>query len=444
MSSGVLDVKDGTDRRHRPTLAASLARVVSAALKEGIVRRAPDRIVLAAHLSRADLPAFRDFPRLKLRFDSPRKTYATTTKPALMTLPLPSGPRRVSVTLVDTMLLAPAGQQSLKALGAMLGMPKLELPPGAIERMRAFRDEDPQLFNRYASRDAEIAARYTLEVWRFLDQIGAIGPGGNLPPTIGAAAVNLFRSVTRDRGIDLDAALGYQRVRRRRVIAPEIGVHLVTYAECYHGGRNEAFRIGYTQRTTIYDVDLCGAYTTALAHVRVPDWAAAEVTHDVVTLTEIHDGLGFARVRFRFPPNTRFPSLPLRADRSTGWFTRSRGPAGAPASSSPWPSTKAPRSRSSTASSCPGSRTPGRSPSSRPPSRNCATVSQGLADGAAGQGDGQQPLWQSGPAGRRLATERRRAARVRQPLGRDARTCRQARSPARPSPPRSPAWSERR
>ena len=81
--------------------------------------------------------------------------------------------------------------------------------------MRAFRDEDPQLFNRYASRDAEIAARYTLEVWRFLDQIGAIGPGGSLPPTIGAAAVNLFRSVTRDRGIDLDAVLGYQRVRRR-------------------------------------------------------------------------------------------------------------------------------------------------------------------------------------------------------------------------------------
>ena len=76
----------------------------------------------------------------------------------------------------------------------MLGMPKLELPPGAIERMSEFRDEDPELFNRYAERDAEIAARYTLEVWRFLDQIGAIGPGGKLPPTIGAAAVNLLRT----------------------------------------------------------------------------------------------------------------------------------------------------------------------------------------------------------------------------------------------------------
>jgi hypothetical protein len=186
MESGVLHVADGSDRRSRLTLAASLAKAVSAAWKARIIPRAPDRILLAAHWSRADLPAFRDFPQLKLRFDSPRKTFATTTKPAVMTLPLPSGPRRVSVTLVDTMLLAPAGQQTLKALGAMLGVPKIELPPGVIERMKEFRDEAPELFSRYAERDAEIAALYTHEVWRFFDQIGAIGQGGRLPPTVGA------------------------------------------------------------------------------------------------------------------------------------------------------------------------------------------------------------------------------------------------------------------
>ena len=107
------------------------------------------------------------------------------------------------------------------------------------------------------------------EVWHFLAKAGATGPGGKLPPTIGAAAVNLLRTVARQRAIDLDAVLGYQRVRRRRVIAPEIGVHLVTFAECYHGGRNEAFTVGYTPRATIHDIDLCGAYTTALAHIRV-------------------------------------------------------------------------------------------------------------------------------------------------------------------------------
>jgi hypothetical protein len=170
VESGVLPITDNNDRRHRPGLSASLARVVSAAWKAGVISTAPDRIILAAHWSRADLPAFRDYPRLKRRFDSPRKTYATTTKPVVMTLPLPSGPRRVSVTLVDSMLLAPSGQQSLKALGQMLDLPKLELPPGAIERMRGFREEDPEAFDRYAARDAEVAARYTQCVWQFFEK----------------------------------------------------------------------------------------------------------------------------------------------------------------------------------------------------------------------------------------------------------------------------------
>jgi hypothetical protein len=197
------------------------------------------------------------------------------------------------------------------------------------------RDEDPELFTRYAARDAEIAARYTHEVWRFLDQIGALGQGRRLPPTIGAAAVNLLRTVARKRNIGLDGVLGYERVRRRRVIAPEVGVHLTTFAEAYHGRRNEVFAVGYTPRTAIYDIDLCGAYTTALAHIRAPDWAAAEVTHDVSALAKIHDGLGFARVRFRFPTHTRFPSLPVRAEQhglvypleGTCWRSMSRSAA---------------------------------------------------------------------------------------------------------------------
>ena len=39
--------------------------------KTGVITRTPHRIVLAAHWSRADLPAFRDFSTLKRRFDSP-------------------------------------------------------------------------------------------------------------------------------------------------------------------------------------------------------------------------------------------------------------------------------------------------------------------------------------------------------------------------------------
>ncbi len=156
----------------------------------------------------------------------------------------------------------------------MLDVPKLDLPPGAIERMREFRAEEPELFHRTPSATPRSRRDTRSRSGASSTQIGALGQGGRLPPTLGAAAVNLLRTVARDRGIDLDAVLGYQRVRRRRVIAPELGDHLITFAECFHGGRNEAFCVGYTPRTTIHDIDLCGAYTTALAHIREPAWAS--------------------------------------------------------------------------------------------------------------------------------------------------------------------------
>ncbi len=276
-------------------------------MSAGVVMAMPARIILAAHWSRADLPAFRDFPWLKCRFDSPRKTFATTTKPAVLYLRHHRAPHKVSIVLLDTMLLAPASHRSLDAIGRMLDLPKIELPAGAISKMREFLSSDPQRFTEYAIRDAEIAARYTFTVGRFFREIGALSRGGSMPPTLGAAAVNLFRTISAKRGIDLDAFLG----RNGRKILPEFGDHITTFAECFHGGRNEAFSVGYTPRGRIFDVDLKAAYTTAMAQIAIPDWRRAEVTHDPEAL--IGDGLGFARVRFAFRPKTRYPSLPVRA-----------------------------------------------------------------------------------------------------------------------------------
>jgi hypothetical protein len=56
----------------------------------------------------------------------------------------------------------------------MLGVPKLDIPAGAIIRMREFSSEEPERFRAYAERDAEIAARYTLAVWRHLGEVGAL------------------------------------------------------------------------------------------------------------------------------------------------------------------------------------------------------------------------------------------------------------------------------
>ena len=87
-------------------------------------------------------------------------------RPAILDVPMPDGRRRrVSVVLYDTKLLAPAGAGSLKALGELLGFPKLEVPPvvdeggrtvAGITRMDIVASQHPDAFRAYAIRDAEL------------------------------------------------------------------------------------------------------------------------------------------------------------------------------------------------------------------------------------------------------------------------------------------------
>ena len=45
-----------------------------------------------------------------------------------------------------------------------------------------------------------------------------------------------------------------------------------------HGGRNEAFAVGFSRPgREVLDLDLCGAYTTAMALISVPNWSDCAV-----------------------------------------------------------------------------------------------------------------------------------------------------------------------
>jgi hypothetical protein len=163
----------GQRKAHRFTLAGFIGRCLAAAERAGFVHTASGRlppkvsIALAAHFSRADLPGFRDFRRLKRLFTITRGTYATIERPVILDVPMPDGRRRrVSVVLYDTKLLAPASAGSLKALGELLGFPKLEVPPvvdeggctvAGITRMDIVASQHPDAFRADAIRDAEIA-----------------------------------------------------------------------------------------------------------------------------------------------------------------------------------------------------------------------------------------------------------------------------------------------
>lgn len=317
----------GIQKRHRISLTRFISDAVTAAVAEGACGAAAldaisggnIRIALAAHFTRADLPGFRDFNRLKKRFDGVRKTFASTSSPAVLNIRLAGGVRvRASITLVDTMLLAPAGAGSLRKLGELLGFDKLVIPPvtlpdgtqaPAIERMDLAKEQHPQEFIAYATRDAEIAVEWALRAWALAESWGIERP----PQTIASMAVKTFTRLAAEDGADLHALLGTVPRDGGRGVDHHSNalLHQSFVACCFHGGRNEAYGVGQFDGEFI-DWDLAGAYTSALAMFRGFDWDEIEVTTDLAVLAKL-DRATFAHVEFSFPPGTRFPSLPVSA-----------------------------------------------------------------------------------------------------------------------------------
>ena len=315
LRGGVIHLEDGKgSRRHR----LSLARLLAHALKEALrADDLPEVIMLAGHYRRADLCGFRDFPGLKRMVDAVRKTFTSSTQPLKLDYPRRDGSKGTfTIYLIDTYLLAPAGKRRLADLGALVGWPKLELPPGAIDDMAAFRRAEPEAFDRYAIRDAEIAALYTARFLAFCaDELGL--PAAKPLPTLAAAAVATLRKMAKDAGCAArdarpPAIPTRRRGEQRDVFVPALARHLSFVADCYHGARNEAFAVGPSPEGLALRDDVKAACSTALADVRVPDWKKLRITRSLDELASLGDRMSFAHVRFRFPSGTRFPSLAVR------------------------------------------------------------------------------------------------------------------------------------
>jgi DNA polymerase type B, organellar and viral len=208
------------------------------------------------------------------------------------------------------MLLAPNGT-SLKKLGDVIGRPKIELPEGSYERMDLLLKRDPELFKKYALEDAIIAALYYLKIRDVMRKdLGVV----KHVATLAAAGVKMIDGVLLRMGLLVDGYFGYARLGRARHWLPSLLEIFPFAANCFHGGRNEAYRIGLTpEGVALFDADLKGAYTTALAMMRVPAWRSAAATTDIKRLAVVDEALTFARVRFQFDDDIRFPSLPVRA-----------------------------------------------------------------------------------------------------------------------------------
>ncbi len=296
------------------------------------VRNIPIKVYLVGHFTRADIPAFADFQELTKYMSAVRSTFVSTDSYVKVNVPT-SEVEDDDVTLKlyirDTMLLTPQSSKSLKALGELVGIEKVELTPDREEFKRIIRNMDKlryenwDLFKRYALTDAEICVRYIEKV---IEQYKAVTGNFKVPITLTGIGVDLLLKSWSDAGLDYLNMLGKERIRQSyydkkkgyqvyKTTDVEIDcVHRETVfvTECYHGGRNEQFWFGPGFKDDWSDFDLSSAYPTAMSLIGLPDWLSI---HDSKNLDDYGpETLGFVEVEFEFPAETRYPTLPVRTD----------------------------------------------------------------------------------------------------------------------------------
>jgi hypothetical protein len=101
----------------------------------------------------------------------------------------------------------------------------------------------------------------------------------------------------------------------------DVGLHMSYYIGNYKGGRNESFMYGAESKTLWFDYDLSNAYTSAMSHLSLPDYNQAILLNPETVKSLSNDKLlkGYLIVRgsFKFPDNTKYPSIPCFVDKTT-------------------------------------------------------------------------------------------------------------------------------
>ena len=209
---------------------------------------------------------------------------------------------------------------SLAAVGNFIGLPKLSIDIARIEQIM---QEDLGAYVAYEARDGEIAC---VAFTRFRDEVlDKWGIDVLMHPSLASIAAEIFR-----RRFFVTPPVPFKTVheptRRKRRSGEWVdgrrAVHLfdgsrdarIDAIRSLHGGRAEAFVVGLYNAPVI-EADVASMYPAASLLQPLPVERTKVVR--VTDLGSISKMEGFGLFRFRFPPETPFPNLPVRAPNGT-------------------------------------------------------------------------------------------------------------------------------
>jgi len=295
------------------------------------IKKLPTKIYLVGHFTRADVPAFSDFREHLQELNNLRNTFVNTDKPISLDFFENTGSSesiKISLFLRDTMLLTPQASKSLKALGQLVGVPKINLSENRAEQkhlianMDKLRHENWPLFEKYALNDALICLRYIEEIIALYEVLTG---KHKVPITLTSIGIDLLITNWAKRGHknylelvgkeQIEDRYFNKRLNRMIKSKKDVSIDVVHHSsdfinETYHGGRNEQFWFGPCFEDTWTDYDLSGAYPTAMALIKKPLWKELKHTKSLNDFKATT--LGFAHVEFKFNKSVRYPSLPVR------------------------------------------------------------------------------------------------------------------------------------
>lgn len=297
------------------------------------IRNLPSKIYIVGHFTRADVSAFADFQAFAKQLEGVRGTFASVNIPVSVEIDGGVGSNiELSVHLRDTILLMatdPDSDKSLRSLGELVGVEKVELHEDAdvrlemISNMDVVRSTNWPLFRRYAMTDAVICVLYLQRIIRlYFDATGKF----KVPLTLSGIGVDLLLKHWADEGSDPITAVGKQRHKERkfdkksgkyRTVTTPVKKELLhlydtLISDCYHGGRNEQYWFGPGFDDSWTDFDLTGAYPTAMSAMCTPQWDDMRPSTDITEYGPLT--MGYAVVEFEFPHSVRYPTLPVRSE----------------------------------------------------------------------------------------------------------------------------------
>lgn len=248
----------------------------------------------------------------------------------------------LSITVRDTVGQAAAGSNTLKVLGEVCGVPKLDVGD-AIEDMSSLRRVNLPTFLEYGVNDAAIVLEYLTALWG----VGVVPPvtlsGGGahalragVKTYLGISSNAEFSArfqglVSVDDGQEMaDDGLSYYRVRSQTPVDGDANQVHSAFQKSFHGGWNSCLEVGFFATET-YDHDIQSAYPSAMAAVIDVDYENGCIEEVIKNRGLSIDDfpLGFvtplvAYVNWEFPRGVE-PCLPVRVGQSIIYPRSSEG-----------------------------------------------------------------------------------------------------------------------